>query len=138
MWQSVGVSVVLVALVLGVSTVIDHSKVAEQQRLSTPQAEVALITIEDLYAEKEVVITSGETVLDLLQILDAQDQQVRLATKEYSGLGTLVESIGGKANGMNDEYWQYTVNGVMPQIGADVFTLSPGDSVEWYFGSSEL
>ncbi len=65
--------------------------------------------------------------------MDDRNEKMELTTKEYSGLGTLVESMGGNTNGTNDQYWQYKVNGIMPQIGADKLEVKSGDTIEWYF-----
>ncbi|OHB10741.1 MAG: hypothetical protein A3G05_00725 [Candidatus Zambryskibacteria bacterium RIFCSPLOWO2_12_FULL_45_14] len=100
------------------------------------QAGATSLTIENLYTGKTVLISENETVLEMLEKLDLEDPQVRLSTKEYSGLGVLVESINGKKNGTDSKYWQYKVNDIMPQIGADKYKLKNGDRVEWYFDQS--
>jgi len=96
------------------------------------------MTIAGLYDHMPVSITPGETVIDTLRSLDADDPNIRLVTKEYPGLGILVLAMAGKVNGTNDNYWQYEVNGTMPQIGADTFELRNGDTVEWFFRPSEF
>lgn len=100
-------------------------------------AEVVL-TIDDLYVQKPVKIVQGETVLRLLERLAASEGALQLQTKEYAGLGVLVQGMGGKINGADNKYWQYTVNGVMPQVGADKLELKSGDSIEWKFAISEF
>lgn len=104
---------------------------------TTPQVNNILLSVQGLYTNKQIEITSNETVLKVLQTLNAIDPQLQLSTKEYSGMGTLVVGIHGMMNGTNKKYWQYKVNGVMPQIGADQFKLKNGDSIEWFFGSSQ-
>ena len=95
------------------------------------------LSIQGLYAHKQIETTSEETVLEVLQTLNAADPQLQLSTKTYPGLGVLVDGMYGMKNGDNKKYWQYKVNGVMPQIGADAYKLKNGDSVEWFFGASQ-
>lgn len=135
-WNIVGVGVVLIALVFGLSAVIDRH--AEESALVTDTSETieVSLTIDGLYVDKRMQVSAGETVLQLLMATDVKDPQVQLLIKEYSGMGTLVESIGGKSNGTEDKYWQYTVNGVMPPVGADALMVENGDEVEWKFTTS--
>jgi hypothetical protein len=102
------------------------------------KAQITTVTIEGLYIDKDVQFISPKTVLQVLLQLDAEDDGVQLTAKEYSELGTLVESIGDKTNGVDDKYWQYTVNGVMPQVGADKLEVKSGDVIEWHFSKSEF
>lgn len=102
-----------------------------------PKEASVTITIESLYEAKQISIVDGQTLLSLLRALNEADPALALKTKEYAGLGTLIESMHALTNGMGGEYWQYTVNGVMPQIGASDYALKDGDKVEWFFGSSQ-
>ena len=95
------------------------------------------LTIAGLYTRKEIPLAKDATVLNMLQTLTASDPSLALTTKEYTGLGTLVVSMHGLKNGTNGNYWQYRVNGVMPQVGAGAYALKAGDSVEWFFGPSQ-
>lgn len=137
-WQIVGIGIIAVALLFGISSIINPSEAPLESSQTVTQTETATITIEGLYTDKNIQFSSPQTVLGILQQLDAEDEKVRLVTKEYSGLGVLVESIGGDTNGTNDEYWQYKVNDVMPQVGADKLEVQNGDSIEWYFDKSEF
>lgn len=136
-WQIAGVGVVAVISLFGVSSITDRNNSAPKAIQEVPQVQTATVTIEGLYVNKSIEFTSPKTALEILEQLDTQDKEIRLVTKEYSGLGILVESIGDKANGMNGEYWQYKINGIMPQIGADKLEVKNGDTVEWYFDKSE-
>lgn len=140
-WQLAGVGAIAIVLLFGISATIDrntHPDTSAQETAKTQTSNIAYITIEGLYIDKEVSFTPPKTVLEILQQLDAEDGGVQLTTKEYSGLGTLVESIGDNTNGMDDKYWQYKVNGIMPQVGADKLEVESGDVIEWYFGTSEF
>ena len=86
----------------------------------------------DLIEYQNVIITEKSTVLDLLKRL-SEENQLNLATQDYENLGTLVIGLGDKKNGDNNKYWQYFVNGQMPQVGAGSFLLSGGEEVEWRF-----
>jgi predicted transcriptional regulator len=136
-WQIIGLGVIFTVLFFSVSAIVDRNDTVEHLISETTQAGSVTITIEDLYLDKEVSISSNETVLQVLQRLDTEDQQVQLVIKDYSGLGVLIEGMGGKANGEKEEYWQYKVNEIMPQVGADKQKVKNGDYIEWYFGPSE-
>ena len=96
------------------------------------------LTVEGLYENKSVLLSENATVLTLLQTLNATDPQLKLSTKVYAGLGTLIDGMHKNKNGTGGNYWQYKVNGVMPQIGADQFKPKNGDAILWYFGQSAL
>lgn len=97
----------------------------------------ASLTVDGLYTAKQIEVEQGKSVLDMLQMLNVTDPQLQLVTKEYAGMGTLVVGMHGITNGAGKKYWQYKVNGVMPQVGADQLMLKDGDSVEWFFGASQ-
>jgi hypothetical protein len=46
---------------------------------------------------------------------------------------TLVNSINNAVSGTDGKYWQYYVNGVLPNIGADKCVLTNGDALQWSF-----
>ena len=128
----------VVALVLCIG--FGFSKWASAPTLPAPQAaqpQTVLLTIDGLYTDKSVEISSGETMLQVLQALNAQDPALQLETKEYAGMGTLVTGMHGVENGSSTKYWQYKVNGVEPQVGAGELQLKGGDSAEWFFGASQ-
>ena len=101
------------------------------------QSENVSLTIQGLYAEKQESISADETVLQVLEAANVQDSSIRLETKDYPSMGVLVTGIGTLKNGTEKKYWQYKVNGVMPQIGADQYKLKAGDSIEWLFTDSQ-
>lgn len=136
LWQGVVVAGIVCAIVFGIGFFTANN--IQQEVVQNSEPGVITLTIDGLYASEQVNVNPGETVLNVLTRLNAENAVIALGVKEYPGLGTLVESMGGKRNGMGNEYWQYLVNGVMPQIGADQFVLSPGDSVEWHFKASEM
>lgn len=129
--------ILAVALALVGTSVVLQSGTPQEKVTTTPAKTEFKLSIEGLYDQKSVEVVSGTTLLAELQGLNAIDEQLRLGTKEYTGMGTLVTSMHGQTNGVQDKYWQYKVNGVMPQIGADKFVPKEGDRVEWSFGASE-
>lgn len=81
---------------------------------------------------QNIQLIENQTVLDLLQNLTLENNIV-LETKEYENLGALVTKIGDKENGQDNKYWQYWINGEMPQVGASYYQLTGGEIVEWKF-----
>lgn len=136
-WQIIVVSVVAISLLISLSVVTQRNQTVREEVQDIQRTEIVRINIEGLYIDKEVQVPLFTTALSLLEQLDRENEQVQLVTKEYPDFGVLVDSIGGRSNGENGEYWQYRVNGVMPQIGADKLELQSGDVVEWYFDVSE-
>ena len=139
-WQlaSVGIVAVVAAVVLLLPGGADKSAQPPALEQESVPAVAVRLTIENLYAGEQISVPAGTTVLEMLRKVDAEDPRVRLGTKEYASLGVLVESINGMTNGTGGEYWQYRVNGVMPQVGADQLAVTNNDAVEWYFEASEF
>lgn len=101
------------------------------------QNENISLTIQGLYTDKQESISADETVLQVLEAANIQDSSIRLETKDYPSMGVLVTGIGTLKNATDKRYWQYKVNGIMPQIGADQYKLKAGDSIEWFFATSQ-
>lgn len=91
------------------------------------------LTVQGVYAATSTTITNGETALALLSRLDATYGSLGLATKDYGDMGVLVTAMGGLVNGTDGKYWQYTVNGTMPLVGADQYELTDGETLVWEF-----
>lgn len=66
---------------------------------------------------------SGQTAYDLLKV----GNEVQADT---SSLGVMVKSINGLTQ-TDKEFWTYTVNGVMAEVGADKYVTKDGDKVRW-------
>ncbi len=134
----VGILAALVLIIGGIFTFSPSQSTPASSQQNTQTAEISVtLSIDRLYEAKSVTAQSGETLLSLMQRLDTIDPSLLLKTKEYSGLGILIEGIGELQNGTDGKYWQYTVNGVMPQIGADKLILSTGDQIVWSFKASQ-
>ncbi|XKT74783.1 MAG: DUF4430 domain-containing protein [Patescibacteria group bacterium UBA2163] len=109
----------------------------EQQEITTEQQTIS-ISIEGMYQDESIRVKGDATILDVLLTLDKENDQLKVTTETYDGLGTLVTQIGDKKNGDRKRYWQYTVNGIMPQIGADALIVTEGDHIQWEFKLSEF
>jgi len=57
--------------------------------------------------------------------------------EDYGELGLLVTQIDQSKNGTDDKYWQYYVNGQMPQIGASNYYPKDQDNIKWIFQESQ-
>lgn len=134
-WEVLGVLVIVGALVITYSGA--YPRVQNGVPDERVTAGTVSVTIAGLYENRSVAISERETILTLLHTLDAGEPSMQLLTTEYAGLGTLVEGMYGMRNGTDDKYWQYTVRGVMPMVGADVYQLTNGDSVEWTFATPQ-
>lgn len=55
---------------------------------------------------------------------------------QYDSL--LIDSIDGVANGQNNSYWQYTVNDIAGNVGADRRPINDCDHVTWTFEKSQF
>ena len=101
------------------------------------QADATSVTIvlkgTDWEITDNICVTEETTVLSLLRDVSKR-HSVEVETTYYESFdATLVNSIGGDTNGEDDSYWQYYVNGELPMLGCDVYTVSNGDIVEWSF-----
>ena len=82
-------------------------------------------------ATHSVLIREGDTIEQAMQTLK-ENGGITYSTREYSGLGSFVESINGKA--ANDNfYWILYVNGKKSPTGISSTRLLPGDSIEWKY-----
>ena len=102
----------------------------------SPEAGTVSLMVD--YGDGEVVtynsvpVGVGENVFQATETL-AKNNNLAFEHKTYEGLGTLIEKIDTKKNGMDDRYWQYWVNNQKPEVGAGLYTLQSGDLVEWKF-----
>lgn len=104
--------------------------------IETAQKLEVSLAIDGVLPLDRTEVLEGTTALELLRDESAREGFV-LVTKEYAGLGTLVEQIGSSVNGTDGNYWTYTVNDVFVPIGADAYVLKSGDQIEWSFAVPE-
>jgi len=84
-----------------------------------------------------LAISKDSTVFSLLEEL-SKKENFKLESKEYKGMGMLVENIDGVKNGTDNKYWQYWVNGKLPMVSADQKEVKKGDKIEWKFANAEF
>lgn len=144
----VSVLFIVLFIIIGVGVIsggdkIDNNYAAELEinsSESTIPDEISInITIKG-YSEEgiDVNILRGESVVDVLEKLQNNDNSLNLQIELYEGLGVLVKGIGDYVNGQDGKYWQYNVNGIMPMVGADKYVLEDGDKIVWFFDKSEF
>jgi hypothetical protein len=80
----------------------------------------------------DITVAPGETMIGFLQKQTAK-AGLAFKTKEFQGLGVMVETIADKTNGDQNKYWQYWVNNVSIPYAASTYIVKPGDVVEWKF-----
>lgn len=131
------VTLVLILLVVGGLFIYLPSTVSNTSTTQVQRGGTISITIPNVYLNQEIAIKPNETALALLERIDKEVPKLQLATKEYAGMGTLVEAMGGLRNGTDDKYWSYYVNGQMAQVGAGAYLLKDTDKVEWKFAKFE-
>lgn len=88
-----------------------------------------------IFAEQTVVFRDGESVFDLL-VREMKESKIHLEfvnTPMYNsayieGIANIYEFDVGELSG-----WMYRVNGVFPNYGCSLYTLSDGDKVEFVY-----
>lgn len=84
-----------------------------------------------------LVASADDTVFSLLSAM-SKKENFSLESKEYKGMGVLVESIDGIKNGTDNKYWQYWINGNLPMVSADQKEVKNGDRIEWRFDVADF
>jgi len=99
------------------------------------KAGLMIDTGDEIISVFDIQIDSGYTVYDLF-LNEKVKNNFDVKSKNYEGVGSLIESIGGIKNGEKGRYWQYWVNGKYSDVAADKYILKNGDFVIWKFTSS--
>lgn len=83
--------------------------------------------------EDNIIAQRDSTVYSLLKRCSTQNGFSVESTyyEEYDS--RLLTSIKGDINGENGNYWQYFVNGELPELGCDKYHVSNGDHIAWKF-----
>jgi antitoxin component YwqK of YwqJK toxin-antitoxin module len=84
-----------------------------------------------------LIASENSTVFSLLQDL-SKKEIFKIESKQYEGMGVLVESIDGIKNGTDNKYWQYWINGELPMVAADKKGVKNGDKIEWRFDLADF
>ncbi|MEK7680694.1 MAG: DUF4430 domain-containing protein [Patescibacteria group bacterium] len=83
-------------------------------------------------------IENGKSAADFV-ILLTEKNNLQLKTKEYTGMGILVEGVNGVENN-NDEkkYWMFYVNGQMSQVGLSQYIVKNADKISLKYEKSNF
>jgi len=68
---------------------------------------------------------NGKTALELLK------NKYKVETKEFTGMGEFVTSIGGVAAEDGKNFWAFYVDGEMAMEGASTYKTKNGEKIEW-------
>lgn len=112
----------------------DVQKAPDKIKVEKPAWEVSYFVNYGLGEAKEykLAITGTSTVFSLLQDI-SQKENIALDFQVYREMGVFVKSIDEVANGQNNNYWQYWVNGSLGEVAADKKAVKAGDRIEWKF-----
>ncbi|MDP3725526.1 MAG: DUF4430 domain-containing protein, partial [Nanoarchaeota archaeon] len=71
----------------------------------------------------------------LLKVMEglAEEESIEMKTKNFAGLGVMIEELQGRKNGERGNYWQYWINDEYAKVGADAYVPRGGDIIEWKF-----
>lgn len=58
--------------------------------------------------------------------------------EDYGDMGVLITQIKDKANGQDNKYWQYEVDGQTPMLSVDNFVPQVENNIKWLFQKSEF
>ncbi len=131
-------SLILGALIIGLffGFLIGQQK-AIDETLLTPSVTEGRASVMLDYGDGEVKtynnFQAGSSTLFEITKTITSDERIGFESKEYPGLGVLIEKIGDKKNGDQGSYWQYWVNNQSLQVGADAYVVRSGDIVSWKF-----
>jgi hypothetical protein len=74
----------------------------------------------------------GITIADLMETAAKHPRGIKYV-KQGSGTNALLTEIDGLANGTDDKYWLYEVNGTPGDRSYGAMKLKAGDAVQWKF-----
>lgn len=114
----------------------DNQNAPAQIEITTVSATMEIQGLDE--TEQPIVAVAGQTLLGLMRQMSEQKPTMNVQTQDYEGLGSLVVQIGAWRNGTDEKYWQYTVNGEVPMVGADRYVIQNGDSIKWEFKKSDF
>ena len=92
-----------------------------------------IITGDDWVITDNLVAYKGDTAFSILERC-SEKKGFSVDYTYYAQFdSTLVNSINNDVGGTTGKYWQYYVNGELPDIGADKCGIINGDSLQWKF-----
>lgn len=80
-----------------------------------------------------MVAYPGDTAFSLLKRCSKEKEFTVDFTYYEQFDATLVNAINNAVGGTDGKYWQYYVNGELPNVGADKYIVSNGDILTWSF-----
>ena len=136
--------IILLVAVVGLWQWSDQSKKTQPSNEELTGQVQASITIKFSFSETETINLShpyaeniSANLVTITQSL-AQQQAWEFESKNYGEMGVLVSKIADKANGQEQKYWQFYVNGKQPMVSADKYLPKNGDQIEWRFAESKF
>lgn len=75
---------------------------------------------------------SNATVFSVL-IKASEEYDFQVTTKSFNENQSYIDSINSFANGQDDKYWMYYLNGNYGTVGADMQPVEDGDVIKWKF-----
>jgi hypothetical protein len=98
------------------------------------QTSVRIIIVGDSWTISDnLVAYQGDTAFSLLDRCSEKNGFSVDSTYYAQYDSTLINSINNAAGGTDGKYWQYYVNGQLPNVGADKCILTNGDLLKWSF-----
>jgi hypothetical protein len=123
----------LVALALnGTAMQVPEKSEIWLEKSNETSVKIALIG-DEWEIEDNLIAYDDDTVFSLLERMSFRNGFSLEYTYYEDFDAILVDSINNVENGENGMYWQYYVNDDIPMVGADKYTVTNGDYVEWRF-----
>ena len=124
------------------TSVWQNKKTAKQAEQLVQKSQSIDLTFQFSDSEQEtikynIVPNTQENLFNITQAV-ARQANWDFDSKDYGELGKLVTKIKNQENGQEQKYWQYYVNGQMPQVGADKYVPQAGEKIEWRFAESKF
>ncbi|HIH00049.1 MAG TPA: DUF4430 domain-containing protein [Thermoplasmata archaeon] len=92
-----------------------------------------VITADSWTITDNLVAKAGDTAYSVLE-RSAQQNGFSIDATYYAQFdSTLINSINNAVGGTDGKYWQYYVNGRLPDVGADKYLVTNGDVLTWSF-----
>lgn len=91
------------------------------------------------FTYENLTVTGENATVYGLTMAAAEEGSFNVDTTYYGQYDSLlIDGIDGVANGQNNSYWQYTVNNMAGNVGADKRSIQDGDRVTWTFTESQF
>lgn len=134
------ISLIVIALAISGGGYLLYTTTNATKGETTPSTEEIVLKhgtllVDGVLEDVPYVAMADASALAILRAI-TDGRKISITTKEYEGLGALVTAIGQYENGTDGKYWQYTINGAAPSIGADTYIPQEGDVIAWTFSAS--